>query len=274
VKELGEKLYGDRMKKEKIKNSVNLRRIFMGLQEEMITRLSTGRENILHPSAKGEASELNWIKWLEMYLPKRYQTSKAFVLDSSGNMSEQIDLVIYDRQYSPFLFKHEGALYIPAESVYGVFEVKQSLNKNVIEYAGSKAASVRKLYRTSAPIIHAGGEFKPRSPIPILAGILVIDSEWKPSLGPPLQEVLKTLNKLERLDLGCALRNGSFEAIYENRTLHLEKSRDDDVLIFFFLKLLSRLQQVGTVPAMEIAKYANALKNMKNTGWSSRKIGH
>ena len=122
----------------------------------MITKLSTNRMSIIHPGAKGDVSELNWIQWLKDYLPKRYCVDKAFIIDCENNISDQIDVVIYDQQYSPFVFNQDSVIYIPAESVYAVFEVKKELNKEYIEYAEKKAGSVRSLHRTSAPIPHAG----------------------------------------------------------------------------------------------------------------------
>ena len=63
---------------------------------------------------------------LDTYLPKRYQAAKAHVVDSLGNFSQQIDVVVFDRQYSPFIFTYENETIIPAESVYAVFEAKQT----------------------------------------------------------------------------------------------------------------------------------------------------
>jgi hypothetical protein len=39
------------------------------------------------------------------------------VVDSEGNVSDAIDIVVFDRHFSPFLFRQEGVCYIPAESV-------------------------------------------------------------------------------------------------------------------------------------------------------------
>lgn len=59
------------------------------------------------------------------------------------------------------------------ESVYAVIEAKQNLTRANIIYAGRKAASVRRLHRTSAPIVHAGGTYPiVREPFPIIAGIV------------------------------------------------------------------------------------------------------
>ena len=69
-------------------------------------------------------SEAVWLELLNSYLPTRYQAAKAVVVDSEGAFSDQIDVVVFDRQYSPFIFRFEGQTVIPAESVYAVFEAK------------------------------------------------------------------------------------------------------------------------------------------------------
>ncbi|HEX3555841.1 MAG TPA: DUF6602 domain-containing protein [Thermoanaerobaculia bacterium] len=238
--------------------SVDLRKLFLHLQTQLATRLQGNREILDHPSAKGAATEEGWRQMLEDYLPKRYCVAKAFVIDGDGDKSEEIDLVIHDRQYSPFLFNQDGAIYIPAESVYGVFEVKQSLSAETIDYAIQKAASVRRLTRTSVTITHAGGKFEPRPPFPILAGLLSLESDWKPPLGEPLAKRLEA--GPGRLDLICALRHGTAEATYSvENPLRLELSAPDSALIFFFLRLLDRLQGLGTVPAIDLRKYGKAL---------------
>ena len=40
------------------------------------------------------------------------------VIDHEGNVSQQIDIVLYDVFYTPFIFNHDGFKYIPAEGVY------------------------------------------------------------------------------------------------------------------------------------------------------------
>lgn len=239
--------------------NVSLHDLFMDLQKEMTTVLSTGRSVITHPTSKGDDSEINWQEWLEKYLPERYKVGKAFVIDSKDMISEQIDLVIYDRQYSPFLLNRAGATYIPAESVYAVFEVKQILDRKTILYAGKKAASVKKLYRTSAQIQHAGGIYPPRTPIPILTGILTLDTNWKKMFSKPFENALNKLSELERLDLVCSLEKGAAEIKYNSHEVEISKSEKDNALVFLFLKLLARLQDVGTCSAIEFPEYIKSM---------------
>ena len=101
---------------------------------------------------------------LDEYLPKRYSATKATVVDSLGHFSDQIDVVIFDRQYSPFIFNFENQKVVPAESIYAVFEAKQTIDAKLIRYAQDKAASVRRLHRTSLPIPTASGVVPAKKP--------------------------------------------------------------------------------------------------------------
>lgn len=144
-------------------------------------------------------------------MPKRYQVAKAHVVDSLGDFSEQIDVLVFDRQYSPFIFTFEGQTIVPAESVYAVFEAKQTINASLVSYAQKKVASVRKLHRTSLPIPFANGTYPAKPPIPILGGILSLESEWSPPMGEPFAKGLAADGDLGRLDIGCIGSHGHFE---------------------------------------------------------------
>ncbi|MNI02601.1 hypothetical protein D3C87_983680 [compost metagenome] len=72
---------------------------------------------------------------------------------------------------------------------------------------------------------------------------------------------MSSLDVEEQLDFGCALKSGSFRAVY-GETLQFEKSSQQETLIFFFLKLLIDLQKLGTIPALDISEYAKALDSI------------
>lgn len=236
-----------------------MQHLFTVLQKKMQTELEGAKLVLEHPTTLGDNCELKWIDWLRKYLPERYCIDKAQVIDSKGNLSQQIDVVIYDRQYTPFIFNDGGAIYIPAESVYAVFEVKPTLNKEYLIYAGEKAESVRNLYRTSTSIIHAGGKFEPIKPKPIIAGILTYNCEWTNGLNDTFITNLKTLQNNQILNLGCSLMVGTF--YIDSETNKLQISNAEESLIYFFLKLFKELQKIGTVPAMDINEYGKFLTN-------------
>ena len=171
--------------------------------------------------------------------------------------------MIYDRQYSPLIFKQDGVLYVPAESVYAVFDVKHELRRTAILQAAEKAESVRRLKRTSVPVRYVRGTYKPK--VHCLRS-RPVSCAWKAGgvaadLWRSLDKVLTELSPARFINIGCAVRSGSFEAVRNRKRVRVEKSPPDAALIFFFLRLLYRLQQVGTVPAMDILKYAAGLKS-------------
>lgn len=241
--------------------SIRLRELFLSLQENLASDLRTSKVAISHPGEKGDATEDNWIRLLERHLPQRYQVSKAIVIDATGEQSEQIDVVIYDWQYTPLLYNKDNHRLIPAESVYAVFEVKQNLNRDHVLYAGNKVASVRKLQRTSKEITHAGGKYEPRPPIPIIGGILVYESDWSPGLGTPFIQSLENLGESARLDIGCTATSGAFNVTYPDGKVQVEVSRVELALVYFLFHLLGRLQQVGTVPAIDYDRYIKILES-------------
>jgi hypothetical protein len=237
--------------------SWSLSELLAGLHKDIERRLETARKAIGHPVTKGDASERVWINLLQTYLPKRYQTEKAHVVDSTNAFSDQLDLVVFDRQYSPLIFHHEGQTIIPAESVYAVFESKQSINAEQVEYAQKKIASVRRLYRTSLPVPTAGGTLQPRETLPsIIGGLLTLESDWTPPLGKPLDDALAAGDAVGRLDIGCVAAHGMFGC--DERGCYTMTLQGKPTAAFL-LELIARLQVSGTVPMIDVRAYTRWL---------------
>ena len=238
----------------------DLRELFFALQTDLASDLATSRQTMPHPVVLGSSIENGWRHMLDKHLPWRYCVSKGFVVDAEGGMSDEIDLIIHDRQYSPLLFKHQEALYIPAESVYAVFEIRPALNVRNLNHAGGKVASVRELVRTSAPFRHATGQSQ-TTPFEILGGLLCIDNGQKKPVEEYLAQTLPKEND-HRLDLLCVLKHASVDITYgPEGSPSLETSAADAALIFFFMRLLARLREKATVPAMDLEKYGRVLKS-------------
>jgi hypothetical protein len=238
-------------------SSWSLSQLLASLHEDIEQRLAIVRKSLHHPGTKGDASEKVWIDMLDTYLPKRYQAAKAHVVDSDGTFSQQMDVVIFDRQYSPFIFKYEGETIVPAESVYAVFEAKQTANATLVDYAQKKIASVRQLHRTSLPIPHAGGTYPAKPLIPILGGLLAFESDWTPALGKPLNKALCNDLGEGRLDIGCVASHGHF--LFDGTTADYRFIEEGKPATAFLFKLIATLQFSGTVPMIDIEAYAKWL---------------
>ena len=231
--------------------------LLKNLHKDIERKLSIVRSSIAHPGAKGDGSEKVWLDLLNTYLPKRYQAANAFIVDSKGVFSDQIDVAVFDRQYSPFVFHYQDQTIIPAESVYAVFEAKQTLNLGMIKYAQGKAKSVRNLHRTSLPIPHAGGVYPPKSLIPIMGGILTLESDWNPALGEPLINQLDAEKDNAKLDIGCVASHGYF--YYDKDSEQFCLLTETKAATAFLFKLISELQFSGTVPMIDIQAYGDWL---------------
>ena len=231
----------------------SLAQVLSGLHEEIHGRLKQARESISHSGTKGDATERVWLSLFKDYLPVRYRAKQAHVVDSKGEMSDQIDVVIFDRQYSPFIFNFEGQLFVPAESVYAVLESKQTTNAKNVRYAQEKVASVRRLHRTSLPIPHAGGTYPAKKLFPILGGFLSLESDWNPPLGTSLQTVLECSDSECRLDIGCVAAHGHFRHDSDAGKYAI-KDGGKPATAFLF-DLISQLQSRATVPMIDINAY-------------------
>ncbi|HLS11806.1 MAG TPA: DUF6602 domain-containing protein [Flavobacteriaceae bacterium] len=264
---------------------IELKGLFSGLQNQMLAQLNTNREFITHPGSKGDSLENAWIEWLRKYLPNRYSVDKAIIIDHKGNTSHQIDIVIYDNWFTPFIFSQNGFHYIPAEGVYAVFEVKPDIKgtaagQTYIEYAANKIESVRKLTRTSTDMINSGNPIKARPLTKIVGGILCSTNSFTHKNNNKIEEHIKNQKGLFSIDFGCIADYGSFvvdyegeedtnEKEFEKRYLDyydrrvfksLEFSKPENSLVTFFMQLTRYLQQaIGTVPAIDLKKYLNEI---------------
>jgi len=235
----------------------SLSRLLAGLHDDIQQKLETVRRTLSHPGTKGDASEAVWLQLLDTYLPKRYQVATAHVVDSRGVFSEQIDVVVFDRQYSPFIFHYQGQTIVPAESVYAVFEAKQSINGGQVGYARNKVASVRCLHRTSLPIPHAGGTYAAKALPPILGGILAFESDWNPAFGGAFGDALNESAVEDRLDIGCIAAHGYFSFNREARSY--DTFPGGKPATAFLFGLIAELQFSGTVPMIDVNAYARWL---------------
>lgn len=228
------------------------------LHDDIQERLARARKAFGHPGTKGDASESVWLELLDTYLPQRYQAASAHVVDSDGAFSEQIDVVVFDRQYSPFIFNFQGQKVIPAESVYGVFEAKQSINAEQVAYARKKVASVRRLHRTSLPIPYAGGTYPAKPLQHIIGGLLTLESDWNPGLGEPLTNALAADGSDDdRLDLGCVAAHGIFSCDDNGCGTLTPIGKAATAFLF---ELIARLQEKATVPMIDVRAYARWLE--------------
>lgn len=251
----------------------DIRGAFLSKQTALEASHSGIRAATQHPGTIGDQGEADWVQILRDFLPNRYQVGPIFAIDHTGTSSDQIDVAIYDQQYSPQWFgTHKGVQFVPVESVYAAFEVKPELTAGHLRYARAKVASVRDLERTSAAIVHAGGKFAAVSPDfkPIIGGILTTRSGWtdRDATITQLTNRLPGLGLSNSLNIGIALDTVSFDHtpdldngddLTELHSAPRSYSDPGNQLIHLAIRLFRQLQALGTVLALDLRRYESAL---------------
>lgn len=235
-----------------------LRQAFGAEQQVLMTQLDLSAQSITHAGKLGEVSERHFISLLKRYLPKRYEVDGAIVIDSEGSTSDQIDVVVFDPQYTPTLLDQEGMRFVLAEAVYCVIEVKSTVDWSNYQYAIEKAQSVRRLRRTSVGIVQASQEVIRKEPFPIIAGLVAVKSGWNEGFGgEAFQRLLAETDVTHNLDFGLIAEGGYFDRFDDD----IKLGPDDNALAYFVFRLLMKLNSLGTVPAVDWDQYAKVFED-------------
>ncbi len=222
------------------------------VQELLLLKLEVNKKLSTHKGSQGDGAENEWIQLFREYLPKRYGVEKGFVVDHTGKCSEQLDVIIFDPQYTPALYSSASERFFPRESVYAIFEVKHDITIEEIRYASKKIESVRCLRCTAAPIVHAGGVISsPREPFHLIGGLLGLKPSWADGL-----DSIKSRLESEDAPLDYIFTaNGAF---YEHSSGDVVQEIPASLVKGLF-RLLASLQKLGTVPAIDWSVYDNVL---------------
>ena len=115
------------------------------LQRHYSTLITGDIHPVEHPVAKGDAREHGWRELFRRFLPSCYGVKSGFIIDASGNLSEQIDCIIYSKDMGIELYSVGHHTVIAIEAVFGAFEVKPLIDGKTLKYARNKAISISKL---------------------------------------------------------------------------------------------------------------------------------
>ena len=99
------------------------------------------------PGLKGTAREDLVRKRVQSILPGGVGVGTGCVIDSYGNVSDQIDIILYEQQFCPIFTVGSTIHYYPCEAVIAVGEIKSDIGKKELKDIYKKVASVRKLKR-------------------------------------------------------------------------------------------------------------------------------
>jgi len=134
----------------------------MSLIDEKMKKDFERSSSIKHKGDKGEARENILRNFLSgsKYIPDKFGISEgsSHVISTTGHISKQIDLLIFDKLNSPRLMSIDDIQYFPVESVYGTIEVKSNIDsKDTLYDALNKIKSFKSLKKSISTSKNFGG---------------------------------------------------------------------------------------------------------------------
>lgn len=90
-----------------------------------------------HDGLTGNYREEMWMKFFRSIIPQKFALAQGvIIIDSEGNRSKEVDIAVYDEQYTPYVFQYNTLKFIPIEAVVLVIESKSTqLPEELIEWA-------------------------------------------------------------------------------------------------------------------------------------------
>lgn len=102
---------------------------YMRLEQAIVDQLRLSCHH--HVTSGGFREEM----WKQLFEQKKYSVARSvFIIDSEGKVSKEVDLAIFDEQYTPYIFRYDQMKYIPIEAVAVAIQCKSSLS----DYNGIK----------------------------------------------------------------------------------------------------------------------------------------
>ena len=121
---------------------------------------------ITNPTLKGELRELLIADLFSRFLVPTFGIGTGQIINQKEELSNQIDIIIYDKRILPPFVQNQNIGIYPAEAVVAVIEVKSQLyKKDIIETSEKNNNLLNKIYSDKASIYADLHIFKPLTSI-------------------------------------------------------------------------------------------------------------
>lgn len=102
---------------------------YIELEKSIVTQLKLSCDH--HHVTSGSFREEIWKALFRQIIPKKFTIERSvFIIDSEGRVSKEVDLAVFDEQYTPYIFNYGNIKYIPIEAVAVVVQCKSRELKN------------------------------------------------------------------------------------------------------------------------------------------------
>ncbi|MCF6734881.1 DUF6602 domain-containing protein [Blastococcus sp. KM273129] len=231
--------------------------------QEMTLSLAKIRTALDHNLSKGEAAEESVRSFFRRYLPASLGVTKGQVIDSKGQRTRQLDVIIYDVARTPMLFSsdEDGHRLVPVEGVLAVIEVKTKVGPSDAEGIVKNMLSVKQLSKSAyfpqgsiQRVVTSYGRQWDHTPT--LYALFALESGDLKKFNTALKSHMTTLPLWERVDIGCLLSKGvlvneqldGMIATVGSSGSSLKVYESPNALLIFYLMLSEQLLQTDTRP--------------------------
>lgn len=118
-----------------------LKNIFDNLEKSLRSDMAI---RIEHNLEDGKYREYLVTKILSKIIPSKYSITNGFIIDSDNKISQEMDIIIYDKSYVPPFFD-ETYTVVPIEAVIAIIQVKTTLTRDTINDAINNLVSIDNL---------------------------------------------------------------------------------------------------------------------------------
>ncbi len=108
---------------------------YQHLNKMMVEEMDIASE---HDGLTGDYREQMWMKLFRSIIPQKFSMAQGvMIIDVERKVSKEIDIAVYDEQYTPYVFQYNTLKFIPIEAVAMVIECKSTNPKldELVEWA-------------------------------------------------------------------------------------------------------------------------------------------
>lgn len=132
-----------------------LKNVFDNLESSLYSDMNI---RIQHNLEDGKYREYLVKNVLSKIVPSKYSITNGFIIDSDNKISDEMDIIIYDKNYVPPFFE-ETYTVVPIEAVISIIQVKTTLNSQTLKDSIDNLNSIDQLNsKTGGKIISATGK--------------------------------------------------------------------------------------------------------------------
>lgn len=106
----------------------NIKGNYINLEKSIVSQLNLKVDN--HHLTAGHNREKIWMDLFRQIIPMKFAIKQGvFLIDSKGNVSKEVDVAVFDEQFTPYIFNYGNIHFIPIEAVAVVIQCKSKTIK-------------------------------------------------------------------------------------------------------------------------------------------------